>query len=278
MNRKSKSQLKNKQPLCSIIVPTMNREEYLPICINSFLSQYYNNWEAIIVNDAGKDVSDIVNSFHDKRLKYISNPVNVGLGATRNEGLKVAQGEYICYVDQDDGIFPHFLQTMLKEIQSCDNYLIYCDVVRKIQKRNEDKTYSVVAMDIPLSINYDHDLLLIQNITPVTGIFHQRKLLDYIGNFDTTLKRYEDHDFLIRASLKKELKHISIPASWFTWRNDLEGTSMSSTPDNLFTTQLPIIYERYWKYAKNQLYVCSAMNQVLQARGLQPMFNISQKG
>lgn len=277
MTRKSKSQIKSTYPLCSVIIPTHNREEYLPICLKSVIAQKYQNWECIVVNDAGRDVSSIVESFNDKRIKYISNTTNMGLGATRNEGLKVAKGEYVNYCDDDDFLTPYFLQIMLQEIQSCDYPLIYGDVIRQIMQKNEQGQYVTIARDIPYSIDWDHDLILIQNITPVTGIFMKRKILDTIGYFDQTLKRYEDHDLLIRASIKYGLKHIPMPVSCFTWRNDMLGNSMSSTPDNLFTTQVPIIYERYWKYAKNQMYVCSAMNQVLQARGLQPMFNI-QKG
>lgn len=277
MTRKSKTQIKNIHPLCSIIVPTYNREDFLPICLKSVIAQKYQNWECIVVNDAGKDVSHVVESFHDKRIKYIVNEKNMGLGATRNEGLKIAQGEYVNYCDDDDFLTPYFLQIMLQEIQNCDYPLIYGDVVRQIIQKNEQGVYVTIGRDIPYSVDWDHDLLLIQNITPVTGIFMKRKILDIVGYFDPTLKRYEDYDLLIRVSIKYGMKHIPMPVAYFTARNDTLGGSMSSTPDNLFSTQLPLIYERYWKYAKNQMYVCSAMNQVLQARGLQPMFNI-QKG
>ena len=269
--------------LISVIVPTYQRIEYLPICINSLLSQYHNDdfsWEAIICNDAGEDVKHIVDSFHDSRLKYISNPINVGLGQTRNNAVKESQGNYICYCDQDDGLYPHFLQIMFHEMKKAEinGYkLIYGDVIRKIQQKGDDKKYKVVARDLPLSIDFNHDLILVQNVTPVTGIFHKRELIDEIGQFDSTLLRYEDWDFLIRAANNFDLKHIAIPVSWFTWRNDLEGTSMSSTPDNLFTTLLPTIYGRYWETAHNKLWVAETMNYVLKQRGLDPMFQINRE-
>jgi len=260
--------------LISIIVPTFNRVEYLPICINSLLSQYYQNWEAIICNDAGEDVEYIVNSYNDSRLKYISNIQNVGLGQTRNNALKIAQGDYICYCDQDDGLYPHFLQSMLYEIQNCNHRLIYGDVIRKIQQKDNNGKYQIIHQDLPYSIEYSYDLLRVQNITPVTGIFHAREIIDEIGNFDRELKRYEDWDFLIRVSMKYDFKHIAIPISWFTWRNDQDGTSMSSTPNNLFTTLLPGIYKKYWETSKNKVWVATAMNNVLQQRGLPPLFQI----
>jgi len=258
--------------LCSFIVPTYNRIECLPVCIESLLSQYNQDWEAIIVNDAGQDVKYIVDAYKDKRLKYINNKVNIGLGATRNVGLKNSDSYYVAYIDQDDGVFPHFLDTMYYELRHRMLDLLYGDCVRYIKQKNQNGQYQIVGMDIQYSMDFDPDLLLIQNVTPVTSIFHKRELLEELGYFDETIKRYEDWDLWLKFSTAgKQIGHLRTPVSWFTWWNDSEGNSMSSTPDNLFSTLIPTIYKRYRKFAKNKDFVFKKQDEILVLRKVPPI-------
>lgn len=90
----------------SIIVAVYNIEKYINQCVESIINQTYSNIEIILVNDGSTD-----NSLHilqewkkkDKRIKII-NKINGGLSSARNEGFKIATGEYIAYIDGDDWI------------------------------------------------------------------------------------------------------------------------------------------------------------------------------
>lgn len=89
----------------SIIVPVYNVENYLHDCLNSLLSQTYENIEIICIDDASTDNSyDILKYFSkkDNRVKIIKNKENIGLGASRNIGLQEASGKYIQFLDSDD--------------------------------------------------------------------------------------------------------------------------------------------------------------------------------
>ena len=89
----------------SVIVPIYGVESYIEKCLKSIMAQSYKNLEIICVNDATKDSSmKIVESLaeEDDRIKIVNNPQNMGLFRARVEGMKVASGAYLAFVDADD--------------------------------------------------------------------------------------------------------------------------------------------------------------------------------
>lgn len=93
-----------KTPKISIIIPVFNVENYLAKCLDSIINQTLMDIEIICVNDGSKDNSvDILNTYaqRDKRITII-NKANGGLSSARNAGIRVANGEYICFLDSDD--------------------------------------------------------------------------------------------------------------------------------------------------------------------------------
>lgn len=90
--------------LISIIIPIYNMEMYLARCIDSVCKQTYSNLEIILINDGSTDgTKGICEEYKrkDKRIKLI-NQINKGLGAARNEGMKLASGDYFVFLDSDD--------------------------------------------------------------------------------------------------------------------------------------------------------------------------------
>lgn len=102
----------------SIIVAVYNIEKYINQCIESIINQTYSEIEIILVNDGSTD-----NSLHilqewkqkDNRIKII-NKKNGGLSSARNEGLKVATGEYVAYIDGDDWVSPKMFEKLSQKI------------------------------------------------------------------------------------------------------------------------------------------------------------------
>ena len=91
--------------LISIIMPYFKKQKYLKQSINSILSQSYENFEIIIIDDElsleSKSVLSKISKL-DKRIKVITNPFNLGAGLSRNNGIKIAKGEFIAFCDCDD--------------------------------------------------------------------------------------------------------------------------------------------------------------------------------
>lgn len=90
--------------LFSVIVPVYNVEKYLKECVDSILSQTFEDFELILVNDGSKDNSGVICDEYaekDSRVKVIHKE-NGGQSTARNIGVEVAQGEYAIFIDSDD--------------------------------------------------------------------------------------------------------------------------------------------------------------------------------
>lgn len=93
-----------KDPEISVIVPVYNTESYLDKCITSILSQSFENFELILVDDGSVDGSLSVMRAYEKkdaRIRILSQK-NQGQGAARNNGIKISRGKYIIFADSDD--------------------------------------------------------------------------------------------------------------------------------------------------------------------------------
>lgn len=114
--------------LISVIIPVYNAERFVAQTLDSVLEQTYENWEAILVNDGSIDNSlEILQKYakKDKRFKII-NKQNEKLSAARNDGLKIATGKYITFLDADDMWYPQFLEFMLQAMQTQNADVVWC--------------------------------------------------------------------------------------------------------------------------------------------------------
>lgn len=102
----------------SIIVPVYKAQQYLRTCIDSIMGQTYPNFELILVDDGSPDLSlQICMEYEqkDNRVKVVHKE-NRGVSAARNEGLKIAKGDYIIFVDSDDYVKSNLLEEIEKNI------------------------------------------------------------------------------------------------------------------------------------------------------------------
>ena len=121
----------------SILVPVYNVERYLARCIDSVLSQSFQEWELILVDDGSTDncpriCDEYANK--DKRIKVI-HKLNGGLPSARQVGFINAVGEYLIFLDSDDWLLPNSLCVLINAIQSDGGY----DIARSIVCRVDDK-------------------------------------------------------------------------------------------------------------------------------------------
>ena len=94
-------------PKVSVLLPVHNAAAYLREAIDSILAQHFTDFEFLILNDGSTDASEeIIHSYTDPRIRYVKNKTNVGLVATLNRGIEMAQGEYIARMDADDISLP----------------------------------------------------------------------------------------------------------------------------------------------------------------------------
>lgn len=107
----------------SVIIATYNRAEMLKRAISSVLNQKFQSFEIIVVDDASTDDTElVVKQIADKRINYIKNKRNLHKGGARNVGIKAAQGNFICFLDDDDYYLPHHLKTFADKLQGIPNF------------------------------------------------------------------------------------------------------------------------------------------------------------
>lgn len=98
----------------TVLMSVYNGEKYLRQAVDSILNQTFNDFEFLIINDGSTDRTvEILQSYHDPRIKIINNEKNVGLTRSLNKGLKLAKGEYIARMDADDVSLPTRLERQI---------------------------------------------------------------------------------------------------------------------------------------------------------------------
>lgn len=110
-------------PLVSVVMPVFNAEKYLRESIESILSQTFETFEFIIINDGSNDDSvEIINSYNDKRIVLIDQE-NTGLPTALNNGIKIAKSKYIARMDADDISLPIRLKEQYDYLEKNNNVI-----------------------------------------------------------------------------------------------------------------------------------------------------------
>lgn len=112
----------------SIIMPVYNSEKFLADALNSVINQTYKDFELIIIDDGSTDgSSDICEEYakNDKRIKYVHQE-NSGGQVARNNGLDIATGKYIAFVDSDDALDPHIYEVLIQNLETYDADVSVC--------------------------------------------------------------------------------------------------------------------------------------------------------
>ncbi|MCT4698889.1 glycosyltransferase family 2 protein [Tenacibaculum haliotis] len=115
--------------MISIIVPVYNTEKYLRKCLESIENQTYKNFEVILINDGSKDNSlNICKEFISGKFNYkLLSQENKGLSSARNEGLKIATGEYVTFLDSDDWLESQYLERLYSVLKKYNADISICE-------------------------------------------------------------------------------------------------------------------------------------------------------
>jgi len=135
--------------MVSIIIPVYNAEKYIERALESILSQNYDDYEVILVNDGSSDGTDaICRKYSEKyqKIKYFCHEEQKGASTARNTGLANASGEYLCFVDSDDELCENALKTLIDSIGECDivigsYYNVYANKTEPVNLKN--KCYTI---------------------------------------------------------------------------------------------------------------------------------------
>ena len=142
------------KPEISVIIPLYNKEKIIQQCVDSILTQSFQNFELIIVNDGSTDNSlKIIEEIQDSRIRII-NQENGGQSKARNTGIKNANADWLYFIDADDMSTPGCLQHFYELIQLNPQIEMFCgEVLMSNNKRKKiAKTYSDGIVNNPFKI------------------------------------------------------------------------------------------------------------------------------
>ena len=178
-------------PLISVVIPAYNAEQFLDETLESVLSQTYENWECIIVNDGSTDNTESIAKKwceKDARFCYFYKE-NSGVSDTRNLGIKEARGEYIAFLDADDLYMSNFLEVCLENLVEKDVDLIapkmleFRDVRNGVIEDEDKKDY--------LYSGKEGIALFLHSNRLTMALLCKKSVMDEVGGF-TWHKKAED--------------------------------------------------------------------------------------
>jgi glycosyltransferase involved in cell wall biosynthesis len=185
-----------KNPLVSVIIPTYNRLLTLAELMESLTRQTFQNFEVIIVNDAGEKVETVKEAYSNLDIHIIDLEKNSGHVLSRNAGIEQAKGELIMLMDDDDLLVPEHMERMLAAMGDFD--LVFADVeIVHFETEN--------GVRIPKErflFAYELDLEAMRSFSTFvsTGCIYRKAIHDEIGLFDPGVHNYWDWDFFLRVS------------------------------------------------------------------------------
>jgi glycosyltransferase involved in cell wall biosynthesis len=194
----------SKKPFFSVIIPTYNREKFLKIAIRSVLEQSFDNYELIIIDDGSSDGTKEMfegrktrDEGRGKKIKYIYRG-NKGPAAARNQGLKEAKGEFICFLDSDDRFRQDKLKITYEYIKKYPQYQIFH--TEEIWYRRGKLLPQKIYHKKPSGFVFENAVKLCSVSISTAAI--KKNIFDEVGLFDETMPACEDYDFWLRVTHK----------------------------------------------------------------------------
>ena len=186
-------------PVVSIIVPAYNAGSLIGLTIDSVIAQSFFNWELIVVNDCSTDnTANVVDEYakRDSRIKLIKLEENMGAPAgPRNYGVRLAEGQFVAFLDADDIWHPEKLVTQLKLLEQlrCD---LVCSSVLNFYDDTNIQFRPIKNLNC-ISISYVRERF--RNQIPTSSVIVKTKLArQFPFNEAKSYRAVEDYDTWLR--------------------------------------------------------------------------------
>ena len=166
------------KPLVSIITPTHNRKDMIGRAIESVLAQTMSSFEMVIVDDGSTDGGGKVADEYaakDSRIRVIHLPTNKGISFATNTGIVNAHGEYIAFLDDDDWLYPDYMEFLLSLIREFEADIAICGLDGR-SARNFDERLVMTGEEAVLELLHRRRY----NSMPAAKLFHRSLFGEYL--------------------------------------------------------------------------------------------------
>ena len=229
----------NQYKRVSIIIPTYNRACQLAKTLDSVLCQTYQQWECIIVDDGSTDHTFAIAEDYqanDSRFLFVKNKRSKGAQGARNTGLEIAKGDWICFFDSDDLMYPNYLEEMLQSEDSGVDVLVCQANIVNIQTGDVQG-----VLDKIHSSNMHVDLLREKAYVAYDVTLIRRAKLLEMNLLDETCPSMQEWDTHIRLSRIANYK--AIDNALCEWR--VGGVDTITNNTNKHVSGLVYIYLKH---------------------------------
>lgn len=214
----------------NVIVPVYNMEKYISLCIDSLLSQTYEHFRIILVNDYSTDTSlSILRDYEQRypeRILVINSDVNLKQGGARNLGIRASESDYVGFVDADDFIHPKMYELLMKEADKNGSDAVYCGykIVDEMAVKDDYDT-TIVAEYRPVyrkfSDNERMEMMAAHEYGSVWGGVYRRSLIEKNGLYFPEHLSYEDNFWVYALQMNiNTASFLSVPLYFYRQQQD----------------------------------------------------------
>ena len=225
----------------SVIIPTHNHGKYISRAIDSVLSQTYNDYEIIVVDDGSTDnTKEILKPYLD-RIRYFYKGQG-GDASARNSGIRKAKGEYFIFLDADDLLMPKNLEIHAKILDENQDigfvYSYYYDMI-------DNKISHTTALNRKPPSGWIAKELFMESFIPIHTEMVRRECFEDSGLFDESLRHNSDDDVRIRRALKWKSYFSDYPSA--IYRRDTSVQKKNVLEEAYMLEELNFVLRRILK-------------------------------
>lgn len=236
-------------PLVSVVIPTYNRRAMLLEAVASVRAQTFSDWELIVVVDDGSSdgTAAAISAWPDQRLRAHVIAHTDRPARARNEGLGIARGQWIAFLDDDDLWHPRKLETQLRELARFPECRWSHTAFERVDAAGHRLTSAPMSRPLPAG-DVLESLFGMQAVIAMPTVLVAAGLIAECGGFDESLATAEDYDLWFRLAARSPLhavrevlttvrvgaaKRLDAPAAAASWLRILSKVEPRSTTGRL---------------------------------------------
>ena len=200
-------------PRFSILLPTYNRGHLIRTAIDSVLTQSHTDFELIVIDDhSTDDTRDILSRVDDPRVSVVENSSQQGAAYSRNLGISLARGEWLCQIDSDDTWDPRFLEHVSHGVEQAAPTVAIVYGSENLVTATTGRTF---AFKTARWSGYVLEQFLADHVICHVAAAIRIRALRAIGGYDVTFKSKEDSDLLVRLTERYHV--LAVPEAVYNY-------------------------------------------------------------
>lgn len=222
----------------SVIIPLYNKEQYVERTLRSVLSQTYQDYEIVIVDDGSTDNSlSIVRSFDDPRIRIVQQK-NAGVSAARNRGIAEAKYDLIAFLDADDEWLPDYLKTIKEMENSFSQCYVFATNYKIVDSNSNERlpvNTSLLKFEGQHGMLSDYFNTASRTAPPIwtSAVVVRKSALESVGGFPVGITLGEDLLVWARLACAYKIAYTKVVLAIYNFQTLSELTTPGKKPDEV---------------------------------------------